>query len=134
LGEVARRPIATPVPGHPLQVAGLEVEAVPAYTPSHPDHARATGGVGYVLAIGGVSVYHSGSTALVPELKEVRADVALLAFYDGYILSTHDAAALARSLGASFVVPVHCKPEEALRLRDMLQPEVAVVIKSAPPA
>jgi L-ascorbate metabolism protein UlaG (beta-lactamase superfamily) len=125
----AKRPITTPVPGQITQLAGLTVEPVPAYTPQHPDHPRETGGVGYVLTIGGVRVYHSGSTALVPELKEVRADVALLAFVEGYILGTQDAAELARSLGAKFVIPIHCKPEEAVKLRDALQPSIRVLIK-----
>jgi L-ascorbate metabolism protein UlaG (beta-lactamase superfamily) len=129
LRETAKRPIATPVPGKITQFAGLTVEPVPAYTPQHPDHPRETGGVGYVLTIGGVRVYHSGSTALVPELKEVRADVALLAFVEGYILGTQDAAELARSLGAKFVIPIHCKPEEAVKLRDALQPSIRVLIK-----
>jgi L-ascorbate metabolism protein UlaG (beta-lactamase superfamily) len=127
--DTAKRPITTPVPGQTLQAAGLTVEPVPAYTPRHPDHPREAGGVGYVLTIGGVRVYHSGSTALVPELRKVRADVALLAFWDGYILSTQDAAELARSLGAKVVIPIHCKPEEAAELRDALQPSIRVLIK-----
>ena len=129
LRETAGRPITTPVPGKSTQFAGLAVEPVPAYTPQHPDHARDAGGVGYVLTIGGVRVYHSGSTALVPELKKLRADVALLAFWDGYILNTQEAAELARSLGVKSVIAIHCKPEEAVKLRDALQPSIRVLIK-----
>jgi len=132
LRDVAKRPITTPVPGQAVQLAGLTVEPVPAYTPDHADHPRETGGVGYVLTIDGVRIFHSGSTALVPELKELRADIALIAFWDGYILGTEDAAALARSLGATFVVPIHCKPEEAVKLRDALQPAIRVFIKDRP--
>ena len=33
---------------------------------------------------------------------------------DGYILSTQDAAEVARSLGAKLVIPIHGKPEEAV--------------------
>jgi L-ascorbate metabolism protein UlaG (beta-lactamase superfamily) len=103
----------------------------PAHAPN-PDHPREAGGVGYVLRIDGVRVYHSGSTALVPELEKLRADVALIAFWDGYILSTQDAAELARRLGAKVVIPIHCKPEEALKLRETLQPGIRVLVKQQP--
>jgi len=134
LADVAKRSITTPMPGKTISAVGVTVESVPAYTPDNPDHARDTGGVGYVLTIDGVRVYHSGSTALVPELKTVRADVALLAFWEGYILSTQDAASLARSLGVKVVIPIHCKPEEAVKLRDMLQPAIQVDVRTLPQA
>jgi L-ascorbate metabolism protein UlaG (beta-lactamase superfamily) len=132
LRETHAESITTPVPGKALRIAGFTVESVPAYTPDHADHPLAAGGVGYVLTIDGVKVYHSGSTALVPELKALRADVALMAFWNGYILSTEDAATLARSLGAKIVIPIHCKPEEAVKLRHTLQPAIRVVLQDQP--
>jgi L-ascorbate metabolism protein UlaG (beta-lactamase superfamily) len=133
LRETVERKITTPVPGRTIRLGSLTVEPVAAYTPDLPDHPKSLGGVGYVLTIGGAKIYHSGSTALVPELEAVRADVALLAFWDGYILSTTDAASLARSLGAQVVIPIHCKPEDAVKLRDMLQPDIRVDLKGHKP-
>jgi L-ascorbate metabolism protein UlaG (beta-lactamase superfamily) len=128
LSTVVEQPVALAVPGATTKVGEITVEAVPAYTPHHPDHARERGGVGYVVTLGGVRIYHSGSTELVPELKAVRADVAVLAFWEGYIMSTADAAELARSLQAKIVVPTHCKPEEAVKLRDLLKGTTQVAL------
>ena len=88
---------------------------------SLPARGVARSGVGYVVSLEGVRIYHSGSTELVPELKAVRADLAVLAFWEGYVMSTQDAADLARSLRATIVIPTHCKPEEAVKLRDLLK-------------
>ena len=134
LKDAVKRAITTPVPGEAMTVAGLSVTPVAAYTPNHADHPKSLGGVGYVLAIGGVRVYHSGSTALVPETKAARADIGIIAFWNGYILSTEDAAAVARSLGAKIVLPTHCKPEDAVKLRDMLEPAIKVDIRTRPEA
>jgi L-ascorbate metabolism protein UlaG (beta-lactamase superfamily) len=120
LSGVAKNTVTLAAPGVVTKVGEITVEAVPAYTPHHPDHARERGGVGYVVTLGGVRIYYSGSTELVPELQAVRADVAVLAFWEGYVMSTEEAAELARSLQAKVVVPTHCKPEEALKLRDLL--------------
>jgi L-ascorbate metabolism protein UlaG (beta-lactamase superfamily) len=128
LAAVVKQPITLAVPGVTTKVGEITVEPVPAYTLHHADHARERGGVGYVVTIGGVRVYHSGSTELVPELKAVRADVAVLAFVEGYIMNTQDAAELARSLGAKIVVPTHCKPEEAVKLRELLKGTTRVEI------
>jgi L-ascorbate metabolism protein UlaG (beta-lactamase superfamily) len=121
LSTVVKQPMTPSAPGTTTKVGEITVEVVPAYTPHHPDHARERTGVGYVVSLGGVRIYHSGSTELVPELQAVRADVAVLAFWEGYIMSTQDAADLARSLRATIVIPTHCKPEEALKLRDLLK-------------
>jgi L-ascorbate metabolism protein UlaG (beta-lactamase superfamily) len=128
LAQVVKQPITLAVPGVTTEIQGITVEVVPAYTTRHADHARESGGVGYVVTIGGVRIYHSGSTELVPELKTVRADVAVLCFIEGYIMSTQDAAELARSLKAEIVIPTHCKPEEAVKLRELLKDTTRVEI------
>jgi L-ascorbate metabolism protein UlaG (beta-lactamase superfamily) len=128
LASVVRQPITPASPGVTIKVGTVTVEPVPAYTLSHPDHARERGGVGYIVTIGGVRIYHSGSTDLVPELRPLRADVAVLCFWEGYIMSTQDAAELARSLKAKIIVPTHCKPEEAAKLRDLLKGTARVEI------
>jgi L-ascorbate metabolism protein UlaG (beta-lactamase superfamily) len=131
LAGLVKQPVTLATAGVTTKLGEITVEPVPAYTPHHPDHARERGGVGYVVTIGGVRIYHSGSTELVPELKTVRADVAVLAFWEGYILSTQDAAELARSLKAKIVVPTHCKPEEAVKLRELLKGTTRVEIRTS---
>jgi hypothetical protein len=54
----------------------------------------------------------------------------VLAFWEGYILSTQDAAELARSLKAKIVVPTHCRPEEAVKLRELLKGTARVEIRT----
>ena len=56
----------------------------------------------------------------------------LITFWDGYILSTEDTAAVARNLGAKIGHPTHCKSEDAVKLREMLEPAVKVDIGAHP--
>jgi L-ascorbate metabolism protein UlaG (beta-lactamase superfamily) len=72
----------TPVaPGDALEVAGVRAQVVPAYNivehrlESHP---KANGWVGYILTLGEETYYHAGDTDHLPELSDVRADVAFL--------------------------------------------------------
>jgi L-ascorbate metabolism protein UlaG (beta-lactamase superfamily) len=68
-----KQPITPSAPGTTTKVGEITVEVVPAYTPHHPDHARERGGVGYVVSLGGVRIYHSGSTELAPTQVELMA-------------------------------------------------------------
>lgn len=63
-------------------VAGLRIEAVPAYNVLHkhpsgePFHPKGSGS-GYVLTLGDTRVYVAGDTENVPEMKELK-DIGLI--------------------------------------------------------
>ena len=56
-------------PGFRQTLAGIPVEAVPAYNIIKKDkHPKSKGWVGYILTVDGVRLYHSGDTERIPEL------------------------------------------------------------------
>lgn len=93
-------------------VAGFELSVVPAY---NLDKRRETGelfhppgfGVGFVLTIGGTSVYHSGDTDAIPEMDGLAPDLALLPVSGTYVMTAEEAAAAFARLGAPRVIPMH---------------------------
>jgi L-ascorbate metabolism protein UlaG (beta-lactamase superfamily) len=101
----------TPVrPGDSLEVAGINVQAVPAYNvvPERLQaHPKENHWVGYVLSLGGNTYYHAGDTDHIPELESVRAEVAFLPIGGTYTMDPGEAAGLARAIGPDLAVPMH---------------------------
>jgi L-ascorbate metabolism protein UlaG (beta-lactamase superfamily) len=97
-------------PGESHVVAGLRFTTVPAYNVVEARldaHPRANRWVGYVLDLGGATYYHAGDTDHVPELDEVRTDVAFLPIGGTYTMDVSEAAGLTRSIAPRLAVPMH---------------------------
>ncbi len=96
--------------GQQLTACGIDIKAVPAYnivkTQCHP---RANGWVGYIITLADGSIlYYTGDTELIPEMKEISADVVFLPLGQKYTFESVDDALTAVGLcGAEYAVPVH---------------------------
>jgi L-ascorbate metabolism protein UlaG (beta-lactamase superfamily) len=132
-GAIAMRP------GERQVVAGIEVEAVPAYNvdkfrkPGKPFHPREDGKLGFVFTLGGRRFYHAGDTDLIPGMDAIRCDVALLPVGGTYTMTADEAAEAARRLRPAVAVPMHWgsivgSEQDARRFRDLLAGQVEVVI------
>jgi L-ascorbate metabolism protein UlaG (beta-lactamase superfamily) len=101
----------TPVsPGDSLNVAGIDVQAVPAYNVVKERlqaHPKENNWVGYVLSLGSNSYYHAGDTDHIPELESVRAEVAFLPIGGTYTMDPGEAAGLAKAINPQIAVPMH---------------------------
>jgi len=101
----------TPVaPGESHEIAGVRFTTVPAYNVAEERlemHPRSNGWVGYVLELRGTTYYHAGDTDHVPELEEIRTDVAFLPIGGTYTMDVPEAAGLARSMEPGLAVPMH---------------------------
>lgn len=97
-------------PGDSLEVAGVKVQAVPAYNiaPDRLDkHPKANGWVGYVLELGGSTCYHAGDTDHLPELESVRTDIAFVPIGGTYTMDAREAGGLVRAMSPQIAVPMH---------------------------
>ncbi|MEM3097069.1 MAG: MBL fold metallo-hydrolase [Nitrososphaerota archaeon] len=100
-------------PGAKLQIDGIGVETVPAYNinkfrePGVVFHPREYGGVGYLLRIGGVTIYHAGDTDFIEEMRSIKADVALLPVSGTYVMTAREAAEAANTMRPSVAIPMH---------------------------
>lgn len=99
--------------GETATVGGVTVTAVPAYNldkfrqPGEVFHPRAAGGLGYIVELDGRSIYHAGDTDAIPEMRDVRCDVALLPVSGTYVMTAEEAAEACRMISAAAVVPMH---------------------------
>jgi L-ascorbate metabolism protein UlaG (beta-lactamase superfamily) len=99
--------------GETVTVGGVTVTAVPAYNldkfrqPGVVFHPRASGGLGYIVELDGRRIYHAGDTDAIPEMRDVRCDVALLPVSGTYVMTAAEAAEACRMISAAAVVPMH---------------------------
>jgi L-ascorbate metabolism protein UlaG (beta-lactamase superfamily) len=101
----------TPVaPGDAVEVAGVRIQAVPAYNIVEErldKHPKTNNWVGYVLTLGGRDYYHAGDTDHVPELDSIRAAVTFLPIGGTFTMEAEEAGGLARAIGPELAVPMH---------------------------
>jgi L-ascorbate metabolism protein UlaG (beta-lactamase superfamily) len=103
----------TLVPGGRAAVNGVDVEAVAAYNldkfraPGQPFHPREAGYLGYVFTLDGVRYYHAGDTDAVPEMRDVRCDVALLPVSGTFVMTCDEACGACDLITAQVAVPMH---------------------------
>ncbi|MBI3333202.1 MAG: MBL fold metallo-hydrolase [Candidatus Omnitrophica bacterium] len=94
-------------PGDKLTVKGVPIEAVPAYNRTKTFHLKENRWVGFVVEVDQTRIYHAGDTDLIPEMKGIQADVALLPVSGTYVMTAEEAAQAAKLISAKVVVPMH---------------------------
>ncbi len=113
--------VKTLKPGEETSVDGITVKAVDAYnykrfrSPGNPFHPKGFG-VGYLIAVGGKTIYHAGDTDFIPEMRQFgHVDVALLPTGDTYTMDNAEAALAAVAINPKTAIPMHrwnTNPEE----------------------
>jgi L-ascorbate metabolism protein UlaG (beta-lactamase superfamily) len=125
-------------PGDVLTVKGIVVEAVPAYninkfrSPGVPFHPGEAGHVGFVLTVDGVRIYHAGDTDCIPELSEIKADIAMLPVSGTYVMTVDEALEAAKIIGPELAIPMHVgrgigSMDDALRFEELSPVPVRVL-------
>jgi len=94
-------------PGDKLTVGGIHVEVVPAYNPNKKFHPKASGYVGYIITLNGKRIYHTGDTDLIPEMAQIKCDIALLPVSGKYVMNAIEAAEAANTLKPTLAIPMH---------------------------
>jgi len=100
-------------PGEKFSVDQVEIEAVPAYNvnkfrePGKVFHPKGEKRLGFVFSMDGTRVYFAGDTDFIPEMKNIRCDVALLPISGTYVMTVEEAAAAAAAINPKVAVPMH---------------------------
>ena len=100
-------------PRETTSIDDVVVKAVPAYNvnkfrePGKVFHPKEYGGVGYVLTVGGVTIYHAGDTDHIPEMADLQPDIALLPVSGTYVMTAAEAAEAAKAIKPKIAIPMH---------------------------
>jgi L-ascorbate metabolism protein UlaG (beta-lactamase superfamily) len=96
-------------PGDKIEVRNVAIEAVPAYNIGKRFHPKEYRGIGVVVRIGGVAIYHAGDTDLIPEMSNLRGkvQVALLPVSGTYVMDWNEAVKAAETIMPEIAIPMH---------------------------
>ena len=116
-------------------VAGLKVEAVPAYNIVHKRpsgeayHPRGDGN-GYVITFGDTRVYVAGDTENVPEMKGLgEIDIAFLPMNLPYTMTPEMVADAAKVFGPKILYPYHFGETDTSELVRLLEGEGSIEVR-----
>ncbi|MEA1992815.1 MAG: MBL fold metallo-hydrolase [Euryarchaeota archaeon] len=100
-------------PGEKKTLENITVEATEAYnykrfrSPGNLYHPKGLG-VGYLITVGGKTIYHAGDTDFIPEMKNLEGiEVALLPTGDTYTMDNEEAADAAVAINPTIAIPMH---------------------------
>ena len=118
-----------------IEIKGVRIEVIPAYNLNKPYHPRGFG-VGYVVELEKIRIYHAGDCDFFPEMKSVRADVALLPIGGTYTMDEEEAANAVAVISPKVAIPMHYgrlegtngNPEKFKTLVQGKNPDINVII------
>ena len=93
--------------GDTITAAGVPIEVVPAYNPNKKFHPKSAGYVGYIVTLNGKRIYHAGDTDLIPEMTQIKTDIALLPVSGTYVMTAPEAAEAANTIKPALAIPMH---------------------------
>ncbi len=102
---------------------GISIAAVPAYntTPGHTQFHPKGRDNGYVLTMGGLSIYIAGDTEDIPEMANLKdIDVAFLPCNQPYTMTPEQVAKAARTIKPKVLFPYHYSQTPIKRVADLL--------------
>jgi L-ascorbate metabolism protein UlaG (beta-lactamase superfamily) len=125
--------IRTVKPGDKLTVEGIEIEVVPSYNTNKQFHPKTNGWVGYIFTVKGQGIYLAGDTDYIPEMKNLKADIALLPVSGTYVMTAREAIKAALDIQPKIAIPMHYgsivgSEDDAKTFAEGLKGKVEVVI------
>lgn len=114
---------------------GIAIEAVPAYNINKLFHPKSKGWVGYIVTLDGIRIYVSGDTDHIPEMKGIKADVAILNVGGNYMMDDEEAALAALDIKPKIAIPYHYMgvahlPQAGRWFKENLDGKIEVIVKS----
>ena len=85
---------------------GIKIKAVPAYNIEKNFHPKGSG-IGFIVEIEGTRIYHAGDTDLIPEMSNIKTDIALLPIGGTYTMNEEEGARAALKIKPKIAIPMH---------------------------
>lgn len=93
-------------PGDIVKEKNVTIQAFPSYNIGKHFHPKGIG-LGFVIEIGGVRIYHAGDTDFIPEMSKIKTDIALLPIGGTYTMNEEEAAKAVLTIKPKIAIPMH---------------------------
>ena len=125
--------VKTVKPGDKITVKGIEIEAVPSYNTNKQFHPKGNNWVGYIFTARGQRIYIAGDTDYIPEMKDFKADIALLPVSGTYVMTAEEAVKAALDIKPKIAIPMHFgsivgSKDDAKKFAEGLKGKIEVII------
>ena len=96
-------------PGDKLEIEDIPIEIIHAYNTNKKFHPKDDEKVGFIFTINNQRIYHTGDTDIIPEMKSVNADIALVPVSGTYVMTSDEAAQAVNELikPRKLAIPMH---------------------------
>ncbi len=129
-------------PGEKKTVLGIKIHAIPAYNinkinpdTKKPFHPKEDNKIGFLLTINHVTIYHTGDSDLIPEMSDLKPDIALVPVSGTYVMTAQEAAKSIDKIKPKIAIPMHYgtivgNEKDALDFKQMIKScEVKILTK-----
>ncbi len=115
--------------GDSKTVAGVKIEAVPAYNPEKQFHPKGNGN-GYIIEFADKRVFVAGDTENVPEIKALKnIDVAFLPMNLPFTMTPEQVADVAKSMLPKVLYPYHFGNTDTSALVNLLKDQKGIEVR-----
>lgn len=94
-------------PDNEYDIDGLSFKTTYSYNINKKFHPRENEWVGFIINLDENKYYVAGDTDNIPEIQNIKCDVALIPIGGTYTMTVEEATELANSIAAKYVVPTH---------------------------
>ena len=94
-------------PNKEYSIDEIKFKTTFAYNENKQFHPKENNWVGFIITLDGIDYFIAGDTDNVPEIRDVKCDVALLPVGGTYTMTLEEAADLANVIDAKVVLPTH---------------------------
>ena len=101
-------------PGEEKTVRGVKIKSIRAYNVTKinsdtkkPFHPKEDNKVGFLFELDGITIYHAGDTDLIPEMSDLKPEIALVPVSGTYVMTAQEAAKAVEKIKPKIAIPMH---------------------------
>lgn len=94
-------------PGQEINLNWVKIKAVPSYNVNKNFHPKSNNWCGYIVEIEGKKIYIAGDTDFIPEMKDIKVDVAIVPIGGTYTMNPEEAANAINIIKPQIAIPYH---------------------------
>ena len=101
-------------PGEEKIVRGVKIKSIRAYNldkinpdTKKPFHPKEDDKVGFLFELNGTTIYHTGDTDLIPEMSDLKPEIALVPVSGTYVMTAQEAARAIEKIKPKIAIPMH---------------------------
>jgi len=121
-------------PGKKYNVKNILIETTPSYNINKKFHPKENDWVGFIINSSGKRIFYTGDTDNISEIKNIKADIALIPISGTYVMDYKEAADLVNTMKPKIAIPYHYgdivgTEQDALKFKKLAKIQVEILKK-----